>query len=1183
MVQSLGVQTEEEKLLSAMRDPTPAVLEALKDGRSVTTEGLRLAPASSLALEWAFRLGRPLVLVVPTSRDARHAAATLETWQALQGKGETFLLPAPDVVPYGAIAPDRALSLERMRVQAALPSLSAGSAVVVPAAAWARRVAPLAAWNSLRRTLTADDEIEPSALRLELLAAGYREVAVVEDRATFSVRGGILDVWPGLYPHPLRLDFYGDLLESIRVVDPQSQRGGDLLESVTLTPVTEEIRTEATLTTLRQRLTALGETLRAPSMRISGLLRELQAGEASFGSAAWLPAWYPALSPLTDLLPPHPLVVLHEPARLREEIEGLTDRYRREYERALESGDVAFAPEEHLWSAEDALQEGLLPAMVRNAGVLDAASEGALAYGVLDNAPLVRARKDTSATAQERGPRAAFEILQRWQEQYGRVMVICGGPAGARRVDELARRYELGAVRRESVDGLQTVLPPPARAVDVVVGAMVEGFRFPARSTAVITDMELLGKSGRRDASQEVREATAIASFRELQPGDLVVHTLFGIGRYTGLVRMDAGGYESDFLGIEYADKDRLYVPVYRLSQVQKYVGSQGFAKLDKLGGSSWERTKARVRKQLADVAEELLLVQAERAAREGRSFSAPDEDFLAVEASFPFEETPHQLQAIEEILADMQRAQPMDRLLCGDVGFGKTEVAVRAAWKAVLDGAQVALLVPTTVLAEQHLKTFRTRLSGTAARVEAISRFRSSAEVRTILADLEAGKVDVVIGTHRLLSKDVSFKDLGLLIIDEEQRFGVTHKERIKQLRSSIDVVTMTATPIPRTLELSLLGLRDLSVIMTPPPGRLAVQTHVARYGEGVLRDGILHELGRGGQVFIVHNRVETIQNVAEDLKRIVPTARIAVGHAQMGDDALEKVMLSVVRREVDILLSTTIIESGIDISSANTIFILDADRFGLSQLYQLRGRVGRGSERGVCYLLVRDPKTLSDEAFRRLEVLQQHTELGSGLAIAQQDLDMRGAGHLLGRDQSGHIESIGFELYAELLAEAVAELKGEAVEVDEDPEVKLPVPAYIPEDYIADVGQRLGFYKRLSAARNESDLREMVHELEDRFGPVPEPVGFLRDVLGLKILLRRMGARQIEGGPKALYVDLQPHTDLDPARVIQKIESHRGTWEFRPEMRVVVHLPGVDLQRLIHEAYRVAEELMSCLPERA
>jgi transcription-repair coupling factor (superfamily II helicase) len=528
-----------------------------------------------------------------------------------------------------------------------------------------------------------------------------------------------------------------------------------------------------------------------------------------------------------------------------------------------------------------------------------------------------------------------------------------------------------------------------------------------------------------------------------------------------------------------------------------------------------------------------------------------------------------------------MMSARPMDRLLCGDVGFGKTEVAIRAAFKAVVDGKQVAILVPTTVLAEQHLKSFRERLSMSGARVECVSRFRTTAETREIMDATRAGKVDVLIGTHKLLSKELEFRDLGLVVIDEEQRFGVQHKERLKQLRATVDMLTMSATPIPRTLELSLLGIRDLSMITTPPAGRLAVRTHLAKFTESVVREAILNEIQRGGQVFFVHNRVETIFNVADRIAQMVPEAKVLVAHAQMRDVELEDVMMRFLNREGQVLVSTTIVESGLDVANANTIFINEAQNFGLSQLHQLRGRVGRGSDRAFCYLLVADPRKLTEEARRRLDVIQEHSDLGSGLQIAHQDLDLRGAGNVLGRDQSGHIESIGFELFSELLEEAVAELKGEEVEARYEPEVKIPVAAFIPDDYIEDVSQRLAFYKRFSLAESNDQLFDIHGEIEDRYGRAPIAVTGLRDIVSLKITMKRLGANRIEGGPKAMVVELLPTTTVVPDKLIALMEAHRGKWEFRPGMVVVRHLKGAESTDMLGSALAMARDLMHCLPE--
>ena len=1168
---------EEERLLSASQDPTPAVLAHLQGGRSVAMPGLRGGPLAYLALEVAARLGRPLVWVVASARAARDSAAELATMQGWRGRGRTLQLPAPDVSPYAGISPDRALRHEMIRVIEEAGGLGPGDALVVPALAWMRRLVPAAAREALSGRLQVGQTLDASAFRERLRAGGYRELSVVEEVGSFSMRRGIIDLWCPLWSRPLRVDTYGDVIDTMRWLDPETQRSEDVADDQRYVPVEEDLRAESNLSSLRERLHALGGALRLPSTKVVARLREL-AEPGAFGVEAYVPAFFGALEDISVALPRQALCVIEDPEAVYSAMEKRWEQLEREHERERQADELVFPPEAFCLAPEEAkaLWQTSGPGTLFAGTMAESFAEAQAPLAVLDNATLVRVRREKASEVE--GINAALDLLRTWREHFGRVVVLAGSRASERRLERLAASEGFTLERLTASSSLWEIAAGPSDRLWMLSGSLPAGFRIPSRGLALVTDTELLGKGQKKASAEKVREATSLSSFRELEPGDLVVHTDFGIGRYTGLTRMLVGDHENDFLGIEYAGKDKLYIPVYRLAKVQKYVGAATFAKLDKLGSASWEKTRERVRKQLADIAEELLRVQAERRAREGFAFSPPDELYREFEGTFPYEETPHQLQALEEILADMGSERPMDRLLCGDVGFGKTEVAIRAAYKAVLDGKQVAVLVPTTVLAEQHLKTFQARLASTPARVESLNRFRTPKETKAILSDLATGRVDVVIGTHRLLSADVAYKDLGLLVVDEEQRFGVAHKEKIKKLRSTVDVLTMTATPIPRTMEMALLGLRDMSLITTPPPGRLSVRTHLARFREATIREALEHELSRGGQVFFVHNRVETIYNVASMVERAVPAARVVVGHAQMADEELERVMLEVVQGKADVLVCTTIIESGIDIPRANTILIHDADHFGLAQLYQLRGRVGRGQERGICYLLVKDPARLSDVARRRLDVLQQHAELGSGLAIAQQDLDIRGAGNMLGRDQSGHIEAIGFELYAQLLEEAVAELTGEVIEVDDEPEVKLPVPAYLPDDYVEDVSLRLSFYKRFSNARTEEALDELWLELEDRYGPPPEPVAFLRDVVLLKNYLRLLGGRSLEGGPQALVFELREDTPLDPTKVLERIATHRGGWEFRPDMKVVVRLRDASAVDMVQAALRAARELESC-----
>jgi transcription-repair coupling factor (superfamily II helicase) len=673
-------------------------------------------------------------------------------------------------------------------------------------------------------------------------------------------------------------------------------------------------------------------------------------------------------------------------------------------------------------------------------------------------------------------------------------------------------------------------------------------------------------------------------AFGDLKEGDIIVHTDFGVGRYAGLVKMEVRGIPGDFLALEYAGKDKVYLPVSRMRLIQKWTGGDPEkVALDKLGGTSWEKTKRRVKEQLLKMAAELLQMYAARKAHPGHAYSPPDRYFHQFEADFEFEETPDQAKAIEDVLADMQKPTPMDRLVCGDVGYGKTEVAMRAAFKAALDRRQVAVLVPTTVLAQQHFQSFKKRFKDYPVSIEVISRLKTPQETRDILRRAKEGKLDILIGTHKLLGGEVTFKDLGLIVVDEEQRFGVKQKEALKRLRTQVDVLTLTATPIPRTLNMAMSGVRDMSIIATPPQDRRAIRTFVQKYDEGVIREAILREVQRGGQVFFVHNRVESIGAMEQKLAELVPEVSVSVAHGQMREGELDKVMTAFVEKKFQVLLSTAIIESGIDISNANTMIVDQADQFGLAQLYQLRGRVGRSRERAYAYLLVPARRAITKDAQRRLEVLQAFTELGAGFSIASHDLEIRGAGNLLGGEQSGAIEAIGFDMYAQLLDEAVAELKGEPLRQQVEPEVQLPIPALIPDDYVPDVHQRLVFYKRFSQAGTPDEVTDLRAELVDRFGEAPDEVDHLSEQTLLKIDMRELRLRGLETGAAKVVVTLGPDAALDPVKLAALVQRSQGVYRLTPDMKLVARVPAeVRDAGFIPEARKVLRDLGTCaLPQ--
>jgi transcription-repair coupling factor (superfamily II helicase) len=734
------------------------------------------------------------------------------------------------------------------------------------------------------------------------------------------------------------------------------------------------------------------------------------------------------------------------------------------------------------------------------------------------------------------------EAIRRWRAEGFTVRLAAADAHQARHLQEILHDHDLDTLVAESL-----TVP---EGLAIVVGDVSSGFVVPPVGLVLLAESEIFGARRRTLRRPKYQRGAALTAFTDLAVGDLVVHEDHGIGRYLGLRTMRVGDKDADFLILEYADANQLYVPVDRLDIVSKYLGADaGAARLDRLGGASWQRVKDSVRAALREMAEELLKLYARRAVAEGHAFSADTPWQREFEAAFRFEETPDQLRAIEDVKRDMQGTRPMDRLVAGDVGYGKTEVALRAAFKAVADGTQVAVLVPTTVLAQQHWSTFSDRFGPFPTRVELLSRYRSPKEQKAVKEGLRSGAVDVVIGTHALLGKDVAFKNLGLLIVDEEHRFGVAHKERVKQLRASVDVLALTATPIPRTLYMALSGVRDMSVIETPPVDRLPIETSVRRFSRAVIKEALERELARGGQVFFVHNRVQSLPSMARFVQELVPDARVIVAHGQMRERELEAAMVKFIDGQADILVSTAIVESGLDIPASNTIIVNRADRFGLAQLYQLRGRVGRERQQAFAYLLVPADGRVDEQAQRRLRALQELTELGSGFKLALRDLEIRGAGNLLGAQQHGHIAAVGYDLYSKLLAEAVRELSGEAPTPTVEPVISVAVEGFVPEDYVPEVNQRLAFYKRLAGAVGDADIDELRAELADRYGPPPEPALRLLDIVRIRVVARALGIEKVEAGEGRALITFAASTTVDPGRLVAAVQASRGRLRFKRE----------------------------------
>ena len=1119
--------------------------------------------AEAPATPWA-----PLVVVVADEAEARKLASDIGFFR---GESRAVVrIAAVDTSPYAELSADRPALMARMTALYRLAAVADCSVVVASASSLLRRVIPRDELVALTDRIAKHTEIDRDDTAATLLRAGYTRVPVVEDPGTFAVRGGVIDVFPPLYKYPARIELFGDEVDSIRMFDPQSQRTLRELDELTVHPVRETIPT--TGGDPRTRILEVADLAAHPSAATRRVLEQISQGNEFVGIDTLAPAFHARMDPVWSYLPPGAAHLIVDPDAIARAITDELDIAAARYRDRVDDHRLAFPPDDHYVSAEDiatALAAAAHRVEVR--GIEMYSEDGgdavqALRFSVDDNRGLRDALEHARRQHADELIRPLVDAIGRWRADGWRVGICVESATRTEQLAALLAEYGCPAARaqgeRPRPEDIEPGGPPT-----LFRGSLSAGFALPADRIALVTDDEIFGERRRtsarqRDAAKRARAALlgGVGDFSQLGVGDYLVHTLHGVGLYKGLAKLPLKGTPIDFLHLEYVG-GTLYLPVYRLNEVQRYVGAEGHKpRLDKLGGVTWDKARNQVSQHVRALAEELLQLYAQREALPGHAFPQPDAMFREFEATFEFEETPDQQRAIDQVMADMESTDPMDRLVCGDVGYGKTEVALRAILKAALGGKQAAMLAPTTVLVEQHFRTMTDRFSGWPINIAKLSRFQSRAKQVETIKGLADGSIDAVVATHRLLSKDVRFKDLGLLVVDEEQRFGVTHKERLKKLRTQVDVLTLTATPIPRTLHLAMTGLRDLSIIATPPADRRSIRTFISRDDDGVLREGIRRELARGGQIFFVAPRIgsgsksreRSLGEWADHLARLVPEARVAVAHGQMNSDALERIMIAFVAGKHDILISTTIIENGLDIPRANTMFVTRADRFGLSQLYQLRGRIGRSKQRAFCYLLVPPPEKLTDDARRRLETLQRFTDLGAGFQIASHDLEIRGAGELLGAKQSGSIAAVGFDTYTSMLEEAVAELRGQAITHDADPELNVDVPGFIPDDYVPDTGQRLDLYKRLSGAADEDEVREMLDEINDRYGALPLEVVLLGDLMVLKTLVRPLRAQSLDLTSSQLTLALSMDTPLGPAKVVELVNKAGSRYRLTPDMRL-------------------------------
>ena len=1055
--------------------PFSNVVEKIAAGQNIPRIGGLWGSARALFLSHLFKkTGQTLFVITPTDEAAELLLTDLRFFSSwVSPPPLVFSFPFWEILPYDAISPHAGIIHERMISCRALLDGERGIFVVPVHSLMQRPMSIDLLIEGLLKVQTGM-QIERDSLLSHLVSIGFEPADIVTTRGTFSPRGGIVDLFSPGEDSPVRLEFFGDVIESIRAFDPETQRSVARRDSALILPAREVSSPQ----------TSLFHYVPEGAIIVLDEFKEISRNAAEYWNQIW--------NTYTEV------------SSQREE--GVSE------------------PHEIYISAEDVLQScGSFKSRIE----MDPLSlEGSSNVTIKSASDLfLEAIRDPSPLQAVAGK---LDILRKSFT----VLLVSPTEGQAERFRDILGEYNVPASIRRPEEMTPLVFSPGDRQilpVLIISGNVSSGFLSPDTSLLIISEEEIFGKRTKRRPPPKKKSRSLFTSIQDIKPGDYVVHISHGVGQYTGLSRKAFSGGEGDFLCLRYAAGDSVYVPVDKMELIQKYIGVEDHAPhVDKLQGSGWEKTKKRVQKAVDEIATDLVDLYASREILEGHAFSHDSHILKEFEASFEYEETPDQLAAIADMKRDMESQKPMDRLICGDVGYGKTEVAIRAACKAVLDVKQAAVLVPTTLLAQQHYQTFSQRFASFPVRVEMLSRFRSPKEQTSIISALADGSVDVIIGTQRLLQKDIDFRNLGLVIVDEEQRFGVAQKERLKQIRKTIDVLTLSATPIPRTLQMSLFGIRDLSTIETPPVDRLSIRTLIAPFEKRIIRDAVMREFARGGQVFFVHNRVESIDKMAVFLQDLIPEALIGVAHGQMREDRLEDVMIKFINGETNLLVCSSIIESGLDIPSANTIIINRADRFGLADLYQLRGRVGRSGHQAYAYMLVPGEETLSQDAKKRIRAIQELSDLGAGFRLAMKDLEIRGAGNLLGRKQSGNIMAVGFELYGQMLGEAVKRLQGEKVEEEINPTINLRVSAFIPEDYIEDPSQRLAFYKRLAAVREENALTSLKEEMFDRYGLLPFQAENLFKVMETKFLARASYVSKIEAGEDGIYFTIDPRAKI-------------------------------------------------------
>ncbi|MFV9644944.1 MAG: transcription-repair coupling factor [Desulfobacterales bacterium] len=1120
----------------------------------------------------------PVVVIAASSKDAEILLEDLRFFSKdLQHASVYF--PPYNILPFKRLSYHSETAAKRISALYRLIEGEMPPVVVTTVSALLQRLIPKLILSDYAELIMAGEDIDRDLLIEKLIAGGYVRAALVEEPGDFCVRGGILDIYSPLYSDPLRIELFGETVDSLRFFSAATQRKTENVQEAIILPAGEAILKMELMDQIIGRIREQASALDLPVTKVRELVERIRKEGVFPGIESLISLIYPKLDTLFDYVPGNTLFILMEPGKLEEAASEFHEQATKNYIGACKENRLCVEPDAFYmqWPRAKEMLAKRKPLTIK---MLPVSGEGwskrqpflRIDFNIEDNSA-VRAELKTHMKKENLFLPLVNWINEKNQAGYA-ALIVCSAKLQADRIKSLLVPYGIKLKIIKKFPVTKGIKGPMA----VCLGRISSGFVWPDEFLAIITEEEIFGvkRYRKRISRQKTKVQAGMLEFTDLKKGQHVVHIEHGIGRFDGLVKLKIDGTNNDFMLIIYKDDDKLYLPVDRMSMVQKYMGLDGVIPVfDKLGGKSWQRVKERVKKSVEKIAGRLLKLYSERKIKKGYAFKATDCDSQDFEAGFSYEETPDQLKAIDDVLHDMEEPTSMDRLVCGDVGYGKTEVALRASFTAVDNGKQVAILVPTTVLAEQHLETFANRFKRYPVNIACLSRFRSVREQRAIIDGLKTGKIDIVIGTHRLIQKDVAFKDLGLVVLDEEQRFGVKHKEKLKEIRHAVDVLTLTATPIPRTLYMSMMGVRDMSIISTPPEHRQSIITYISEFDGTVVSEAIRNELKRKGQIYFVHNDIHNIWAMANYLQKLVPEVRLDVAHGRLTENELELVMLRFFNKEIDMLVCTTIIESGLDIPSANTILINRADRFGLAQIYQLRGRVGRADEQAYAYLFIPDETALGKDAQKRLKVLMEHSDLGAGFQIAMNDLKIRGGGTILGASQSGHIAAVGYDMFLKLMENSISELKGKPVQEGLEPEINISLSSFFPELYISDINQRLSAYRRLAKMTELCEISDFKKELIDRFGPLPQEANNLLVKIMLKVFSIKAGVKRLDLTGQQLILYFSEAHQKYPFGIVDMIVDKSNCFRFTPDHALKAKLSKRTAAGLLLETKNILKEI--------